>query len=80
MLLEEEESRDLWDVLREVYENGAAERESMTPENLVKKKIKDLLAAYDIRHPAGGQCRDVCDGLRMVLLRCSGADVCAWHP
>ena len=29
MLLEEEESRDLWDVLREMYENGTVERENM---------------------------------------------------
>jgi hypothetical protein len=52
MLLEGEESRDLWDVLREMYENGVAERESMTPENKVKSQIKDLLAAYDIQPAA----------------------------
>ena len=52
MLLEEEESRDLWGVLREMYETGASERESMTPENKVKAQIKDLLAAYDIQPAA----------------------------
>jgi hypothetical protein len=52
MLLEEEDSRDLWDVLREMYENGVAERESMTPENEVKAQIKDLLHAHDIQPAA----------------------------
>lgn len=52
MLLEEEDSRDLWDVMREMHEAGISERKSMTPENIVKKKIKDLLAAYDIQPAA----------------------------
>ena len=52
MLLEEEESRDLWDVLREMYETGVAKRPSMTPENITKKQIKDLLHAYDIQPAA----------------------------
>ena len=41
MLLEEEDSLDLWDVLRKIYEAGISKRESMTPENKAAEKLQE---------------------------------------